>query len=63
MPMPRYAWACEENGMGNVIVIGVLLCVVGLAVRFLHRQKKQGGCCGECSHCGDCSHCGGCKRE
>ena len=57
MPMPRYAWACEKNGMGNVIVIGVLLCVVGLAVRFLHRQKKQGGCCG------DCSHCGGCKRE
>lgn len=55
--MPRYAWVCEENGMGNVIVIGVLLCVAGLAVRFLYRQKKQGGCCG------DCSHCGGCKRE
>lgn len=43
--------------MGNVIVIGVLLCVVGLAVRFLRRQKKQGGCCG------DCGRCGGCKRE
>lgn len=57
MPMPRCAWACEKNRMGNVIVIGVLLCVVGLAVRFLHRQKKQGGCCG------DCSRCGGCKRE
>ena len=56
MPMPRYAWVCEENGMGNVIVIGVLLCVVGLAVRFLRRQKKQ-GCCG------DCSHGGGCTRE
>ena len=43
--------------MGNVIVIGVLLCVAGLAVRFLRRQKKQGGCCG------DCGRCGGCKRE
>ena len=40
--------------MGNVIVIGVLLCVVGLAVRFLHRQKKQGGCCGDCGRCGGC---------
>ena len=42
--------------MGNVIVIGVLLCVVGLAVRFLHRQKKQGGCCGDCSCCSECCH-------
>ena len=43
--------------IGDIIVIAVLLCVIGLIVRGMIRDKKQGKCCG-CSGCSGCS--GGC---
>lgn len=40
--------------LGNLIVILVLLAVVALAVRSILRDRKQGGCSGDCAHCGCC---------
>ena len=40
--------------LGNLIVILVLLAVVALAVRSILRDRKQGGCSGDCAHCGNC---------
>lgn len=45
--------------MGTVIVIIALLAVVGLAVRSMINDKKNGKslqCGGDCKHCG--GHCG-----
>ena len=42
--------------MGDIIVIGLLgLCAV-LAIRSLWKDRKKGGCCGNCSKCGNCQH-------
>lgn len=43
-------------GLGEIIVILVLLAVVALAIRSLWMKKKTGGCCGDCSKCGCCGH-------
>ena len=46
---------------GDMIVIAVLLLVIGLIVRGMIRDKKQGKCCG-CSGCSGCPSrncCGG----
>ena len=46
---------------GDVIVIAVLLLIIGLIVRGIVRDKKQGKCCG-CSGCSGCPSrncCGG----
>lgn len=42
---------------GEIIVILVLACAVGLAVRSLWKSRKSGGACN-----GDCSQCGGCHK-
>ncbi len=47
--------------MGTIIVGGILLCVVGLVIRSMVIDKKNGKSiqCG-----GDCRHCGGhCQRD
>ena len=42
--------------MGDMIVIGLLgLCVV-LAIRSLWKDRKKGGCCGNCSKCKNCQY-------
>ena len=47
--------------VGDIIVIAVLLCVIGLIVRGMIRDKKQGKCCG-CSGCSGCAgKCDGCS--
>ncbi len=45
--------------VGDVIVLAVLLVMVGFSVRSLYKNKKQGGCTGNCANCGGCcgSHC------
>ena len=45
--------------MGTVLVLAVLLVVVGLIVRGMVRDRKQGksSCGGDCASCrGGCSH-------
>ena len=44
--------------MGNVIVVIVLVVVVGLCIRSLIKQHKNGGCSGNCGSCG--GGCNGC---
>ncbi|MBQ6719308.1 MAG: FeoB-associated Cys-rich membrane protein [Oscillospiraceae bacterium] len=51
--------------LGDIIVIAVLALVVGLIIRGMIRDKKQGKCCGcsgcsGCSSCSSCAHCGSC---
>lgn len=51
---------CQNGGfvMGTVIVGGILLVVVGLIVRSMIKDKKNGKslqCGGDCKNC--CSHC------
>lgn len=43
--------------MGTVVVLAIVILAVGLAVRSMIKDKKQGKSiqCG-----GDCKHCGGC---
>ncbi len=44
--------------MGTVIILAVVAAMVGLAVRSMVRDKKNGKslqCGGDCSHCG--GHC------
>ena len=39
--------------IGNLIVGGVVLLIAALAIRSLHKDKKNGkGCSGDCGHCG-----------
>ncbi len=40
--------------VGNIIVLTILGVVVFLAVRSLHKQHKNGSCCGDCSKCKGC---------
>ncbi|MBE5905385.1 MAG: FeoB-associated Cys-rich membrane protein [Lachnospiraceae bacterium] len=41
--------------MGNVIVGGILVIIVGLAIYKLRKDKKNGkGCCGDCGSCKNC---------
>ena len=40
--------------MTTAIVVIVLAGIVALAVRSIVRQKKRGGCSGDCGHCKGC---------
>lgn len=56
---PSGAILRKEIIMGTVLVLAVLLVVVGLIVRGMVRDRKQGksSCGGDCASChGGCSH-------
>lgn len=49
----------EADSMGTVLVGAILVSIVGLVVRGMVRDKKNGKsiqCGGDCKHCG--GHCG-----
>ena len=39
---------------GDIVVIAILVVIVALCIRSLIKQKKNGGCSGNCA---GCSHC------
>lgn len=43
------------NGATIAISMG-LLVLAALAMRSMHRQKKKGGCSGNCGSCPGCRH-------
>lgn len=46
--------------MANVIVAGIILCIIGGAIIYIHKEKKRGVKCIGCPVAGTCgSHCGG----
>ena len=56
---------------GDIVVIAVLALIIGLIVRGMIRDRKQGKCCGcsgcsgcaSCASCGSCNgNCGGCRK-
>lgn len=60
MRVERYL-NCSQKGndiaMGTIVTAAVLVCIVGLAVRKMVKDKKSG----KSLQCGcDCAHCGGC---
>ena len=46
---------------GTILVLLVLLCIVGLVVRKIVKDKKAGKTCGSCS--GNCSCCHGAAEQ
>lgn len=48
------ASACKEKIMGDIIVLAVLGVAVILAAAKLRKDKKKGGCCGNCDGCAGC---------
>lgn len=46
--------------VSNLIILAVLISVVFLIARYLHRQKKSGAACIGCPYAGKCR--GGCGR-
>lgn len=51
--------------MQNYIVIGILIIMVGLAVRYIYKEKKRGSGCSGCPSAGGCYHrgCGDVKKS
>lgn len=47
--------------MANIIVAAVLLIIVGLAIRYIIKEKKKGAVCIGCPHAGCCSKKGECS--
>ncbi len=47
----------NDADMGTIVTAAALVCIVGLVVRKMIRDKKSG----KSLQCGcDCTHCGGC---
>ncbi|MCI8914129.1 MAG: FeoB-associated Cys-rich membrane protein [Lawsonibacter sp.] len=43
--------------VGEIAVILLLVCIVGLAVRFLWKNHRSSGACkGDCGQCSGCCH-------
>ena len=42
--------------MGDMIVILLLGICIALSIRALWKDRKKGGCCGNCSQCKNCQH-------
>lgn len=59
------ALAGKEQLMENVIVAGILVCLVGAAIFYLWKEKKNGRKCIGCPAAGGCSHseCKGTKES
>ena len=38
----------------DFVILGLVLLGVGAAVFFVVRNRKKGGCCGDCSSCAAC---------
>lgn len=47
--------------MTSIMVILVVVSIVGLAARYIYKQKKQGVKCIGCPSGCNCSTCGGCS--
>ena len=45
----------EEDLMGNVIVVAIVLALMALAIRHLVRHRGSCSSCG--GECGGCTHC------
>lgn len=40
----------------DLLIGGAVAIAVLLALRSIFRQRKKGGCCGDCARCSACSH-------
>lgn len=42
--------------MADIIIILILLGISALIIFSIHKNRKKGGCHGNCSCCGGCGH-------
>lgn len=53
--------------MENFVVIAIVSLIIGLAVRYIYKEKKRGvkciGCPNGCSCSGQCGSCSGCSSD
>ena len=64
-------WEAGSKAMENLIILAVIAIIIGLAVGYIHKEKKRGvkciscpngcSCNGKCG--GDCSGCGNSERK
>lgn len=47
----------------NAIIIGIILFVTGLAIRYIRKEKKEGAHCVGCPSAGCCPHKGCCRTS
>ncbi|WP_155267212.1 FeoB-associated Cys-rich membrane protein [Ruminococcus flavefaciens] len=41
--------------IADIVILAVIGLAVALAVRYIVKSSKNGGCCGDCGSCGGCS--------
>lgn len=41
--------------IADIVILAVIALAVALAVRYIVKSSKKGGCCGDCGSCGGCS--------
>ena len=50
--------------MENIIILAVVALILGLAIGYIHKARKNGARCVGCSaSCGCSCGCGGCKGK
>lgn len=47
----------------DILIGGAVATAVLLAVRSIFRQRKQGGCCGDCGRCSVCQSSRACPKD
>lgn len=40
--------------LSDYLLIAGLICAVIGAIAIIRKQRKKGGCCGDCANCGGC---------
>ena len=48
--------------MDNIIALGIILIIIGLALGYIIKQKKNGNKCIGCPYANSCQNCN-CKKE
>ena len=48
---------------GDIVVLAVLALIIGLIIRAMVRNKKEGKTCGSCTGCAMAGTCSACKSQ
>ena len=48
---------------GDIVVLAVLALIIGLIIRGMVRNKKEGKTCGSCTGCAMAGNCSACKSQ
>ena len=51
------------SAAANLIVAGIVVCMVGAAGRHIYKEKKKGAACIGCPMAGSCGKASGCTKN